>query len=326
MPTLQMLLRLCAKNVAGPADYLTGLAHPPVFQAQNLDPERMVKMAHAMDSNAVPPMVQMRVAEEDRPMLGRDYCDVAERERLFDTPCAIARVWRATQYRRRMVVSAEASRDLNGRPLTWHWVVLQGDPERIRIRPVNRAGSVAEITAAYHARRPIAPGSTIESCRVDIGCFAHNGVYYSAPGFISFNFLDNEKRVYDAQERIRVMDYADPQVSRNYVDPAIDLPKRWRDEYHEDARGQMIGWTRWRGERREEFTADGALVLATDKLGRPVRARAVDYVAVPRDKFTAVLEQEPGAEIREYEYASARERVGRIRARATAPAGAPQAQ
>src|SRR5262249_13943130 len=37
--------------------------------------------------------------------------------------------------------------------------------------------------------------------RVDIGAFVHNGTYYSAPGFVTFFFLDNETRTYDAQGR-----------------------------------------------------------------------------------------------------------------------------
>src|SRR5262249_3375063 len=41
-----------------------------------------------------------------------------------------------------------------------------------------------------------------ESNRVDIGAFVHNGTYYSAPGFVTFSYLDNESRTYDDRGRL----------------------------------------------------------------------------------------------------------------------------
>lgn len=292
MPTVQMIMRHCLKPIGKPAAYLTGAAHPPVFSAGDLDPEAMVRMAHDMPSNAVPPVVQLRVEEEDRPVLGRDYFDVAERERLFDTPCAIARVWRSTQYERRMVVSAARSRDVNGRPVTIKWVLLQGDPSLVTIRPLDKTGTRAELRVRYHARRPVAPGSKLETSRVDIGCFADNGRYYSAPGFVTFHFLHNEKRVYDAKQRIQSVDYADPVVSKVYTDPMLDLPKSWRDDYRYDGRGLPAGWTRVRGTQKQEFTPDGALIVEAAEGGRAPKTRLVKYVAVPKDQFSSVLEQQ----------------------------------
>src|SRR2546425_10792004 len=96
MPTVQMIFRMPNKPVTTPELYLTGLAHPTVFEGGSVDPVKMVRLAHEMTSNNVPPMVQLRVVEEDHPVVGRDYFDVGARETLFDTPCVIARVWRST--------------------------------------------------------------------------------------------------------------------------------------------------------------------------------------------------------------------------------------
>ena len=295
MPTVQMIFRASNKPIAKPDDYLTGAAHPSAFESANLNVERMVDMAHELTRETLPAMVQLRVVEEDQPVVGRDYFDVGERERLFDTPCAIARIHRSTQYRRKIVVSAEASRDLNNRPLKFHWVVLRGDAEKITIKPRNDNQSVVELSIPYHGRRPIGPESKLESNRVDIGVFVHNGANYSAPGFVCVYTLDNEQREYDG-ERIKSVTYTGATDKGNYVDPVLDLPKSWRDEYRYDDQQRLLGWTRIRGESKEEFTPEGDLIVTRDSAGRPEKVRKVRYVPKPRDKQPPVLEQELGEE------------------------------
>ena len=297
MLTVQMIFRSCNKPVASQDDYLTGKAHPTVFEGSQLDALKMVEMAHEITEDALPPLIQLRVVREDQAVPGRDFFTAGGGERLFDTPCAVARVVRTTQYNRRMVVSAEPSADLNDRPLTYHWSVLRGDADRIRINKLNDSGSIVELVVPYHERQPIEPESPLASNRVDIGAFVHNGKYYSAPAFVTFFYLDNERRVYDAQQRISVVDYADPQFSKNYVDPVIDAPKQWRDEYHYDADGQLTGWTRIRGESTEQFTADGLLVTKTDAQGKPTEARRVRYIAAPRPKQPPIVVQQETDEI-----------------------------
>ena len=58
-------------------------------------------------------------------------------------------------------------------------------------------GAVAELIIPYHDRRSILHDSAMESNRVDIGVFAHNGSSYSTPGFVTVFYLDNELRTYD---------------------------------------------------------------------------------------------------------------------------------
>jgi YD repeat-containing protein len=207
MPTVQMIFRSTNKHLTKPEEYLTGKAHPSVFEGAWVDPAGMVKMAHEIEPGNVPPMVQLQVVDEDESRLGRDFFELTGSEQLADTPAAIARVWRGKDGRRRLVVRAADSYDLNKRPLKFHWVVLRGDASRIKIRPRNEAGSVVEIVVPYHPRRPVVPGSPLESNRVDIGVFVHNGVYYSAPGFLTFFSLDSEARTYAEDGRVLEIGY-----------------------------------------------------------------------------------------------------------------------
>ena len=260
MPTVQMILRACSKNVTSPADYLTGKAHPTVFAGNHVDVVKMAEMAHAMQPAAVPPMVRLSVVEEAGAVAGRDYFDVGERERLFDTPAAIARIGRSTRQVRRMVVSAERSFDLNQRKLKFHWVVLRGDADRVRIKPRNNERSVVELLVPFHERRPIYPGAPeesvrlrlMESTRVDIGAFVHNGVHYSAPAFVCFYFLDGEARTYDAAGRV-------VEVAYDYGDSTIGYPTGGLAA--RDPRYDITDWPALLGVLREGNETFGATLL-----------------------------------------------------------------
>jgi len=217
MPTVQMILRMCYKQVAKPEDYLTGKAHPTVFEGPEVNALKMVQMAHEMQRDNVPPMAQLAAFEEDLALNGQDYFEApGVSERLFDTPCVIARIHRSTRHTRRMIVSAKASFDANKRPLTFHWVVLRGDAARIRITPVEKDGSVVELLIPWHERFTL-PNSGIATNRVDIGLFVHNGAYYSAPAFVCVYSLDDEARTYAPDGRIVEMFYG-------YGDSTIGYP------------------------------------------------------------------------------------------------------
>lgn len=317
MPAVQMIFRMSNRPVQKDEDYLTGRAHPTVFDASVLDVEKMVRAAHGMAPETIPPIVQLRVLQEDEATAGIDHFDAATRERLFDTPAAVARLACSTRHTRRMVVSADGSRDPNGRPLAYRWVVLRGDAAAISIKPMNPEGSVAEILVPFHERRPVEPGAALTSSRVDIGVFVHNGVCYSAPGFVSIDFPAHERRVYGAGGRIVSVDYASGAASGGYADPALQWAKDWRDEYRYDDAGRLLGWTRHRGSAAEEFTADGALVIEKDGEGRPLRARLMRYAGEQKEPRTPpVIRLVPGDTVR-YGYASAGDGVGRIVSRVT---------
>jgi hypothetical protein len=207
MPTVQMIFRSSNKHLADPKDYLTGKAHPTVFEGSWVDDLKMVQMAHEIDLKTIPPMIQLRVVEEDAAVHGQDFFEPNMTETLCDSPAVIARVFRGGKEYHRMVVSAEASGDVNKHPLTFHWAVLRGDAARIEIKPLKADRSVVEIRVPFHERRPVAGPVKLESNRVDIGAFVHNGTYYSAPGFVTFFCLDHEARTHGADGRLLEIGY-----------------------------------------------------------------------------------------------------------------------
>ena len=113
----------------------------------------MVGLANALTPDTVPPMVRLAVLSETRSTEGVDYFGEGLDERLFDTPPAIARIWRSRAARRSMVVSVEATRDLQGRSPDFAWRVLRGDPARTRIEPLDARGTRARITLDWQAPR-----------------------------------------------------------------------------------------------------------------------------------------------------------------------------
>lgn len=291
-PTLQAIFRQCNRAVATPEDYFSGAAHRAVFRGEDVDADRMVTMAHELTIDAIPPVALIKVEEEDEGFVqGRDYFDPAPNEHIFDTPAAVARVMRASQLQRRLVVTANPSLDFQKRPLTYRWSLLQGRPDLVTIRPLDEQQSRVEITVSWHNRFPVAPGSELETNRVDIGCFVSAGSTWSAPAFVSFYCPDNEERLYDEQGRIESIQYRD-----NYADPFLVNRKHWRDEYHYDALGKPTGWTRRRGLSTWEFTADGLRIIAHAADGTPTETTAVEYKAIAPDAGTAPLLQQMDVE------------------------------
>jgi hypothetical protein len=207
MPTIQMLLRITGKQLTGPDPYLTGKAHPTVFEGSRVDAKKMVEMAHDITLKAIPPLALIRVIDQDLPKEGLDYFEPGKTEVLADTPAVIARIFRGKAYWRKMVVSAKSSVDVNHRPLAFHWALLRGDPAKVCIHRLNAEGSMAEIRVAYQRRQPIAKAASLESNRVDIGVFVNNGVYFSPPAFVTFYTLDSESRTYTPDGRIEEIAY-----------------------------------------------------------------------------------------------------------------------
>ena len=310
MPCVQMIFRTCNSQVETVDDYLRGIAHPPVFQGDQVNKVEMVKMAHDMLPEDLPPVAVIEVVDEDRFEVGRDYFEARPRESLFTTPGAVARVCRAVRQTRRMTVSAKKSLDLNQKPLTWHWVVLQGDPSLVEIEPQDESRSEARILVRHHQRRSIRQDSPMQSSRVDIGVFVHNGTYYSAPAMISFYWPENEVRQYREDGRVLSVEYKTMDRGGLYADPMLVTGRNWTDEYHYDEEQRLVGWDRIRGEQRQSFTTDGYLVTKKDDLGRPLEAINVRYVAEKKRAHPPVLRQYPGSLTFAWEYASDEDRVG----------------
>jgi len=289
MDVVQMVLRRSQKFVQTDDDYYAGKAHPVVFQGLNLDVLRMVEMAQELTIETLPAMVRIQVVEEDVGVPGRDYFHPYAAETLFDTPAAVARIYRTTAFRRRMVVDAGTSADVNGRPLTFRWVVLQGDPEKVQIRPLRANGARAEIILQWHPRTKIGGLDGMETNRIDIGVFADNGQTPSLPAFVSSFTLANEARTY-ADDRIQAVDYGAAGVRERYVDPMIDIPKRWRDEYRYSPTFELLGWQRTSpGSEPQEFAADGRLIVKKDDAGTPTDFRNVAYKSIADKRKVPVL-------------------------------------
>jgi hypothetical protein len=257
-PTVQMILRRNLATVVRPPDYFRGAAHPVVFDSGLLRPGRMVAHASSMRPDEIPPMVRLRVLDETF----SDAAGLAAKdEHLFDTPSAIARIWRSFDWSREITVTAEDSADPNDRPLTYVWRLLQGDPGRVRIEPLDPDGRSARIRInwqdpVYDHVGGAADPSTRKLSRVDIGVFAGNGINYSAPAFISVAFPGHQRRLYDVggngSMRLVSIDY--DAISRDdYYDPLLFWSAPWTDIAAYDGRGALLGWERQWHDGRTAF-------------------------------------------------------------------------
>jgi hypothetical protein len=243
-PTLQMILRRSLAPVRSADDYLSSAAHPVVFDARLLRPERMVSAAAALRPEDIPPMVRLSVIEEEfSAEAGLARLD----ERLFDTPWAIARVWRDFAWQREMVISAAETTDPNGRPLTFSWRLLQGLPDRVDIEPLDSQGRTARVRVRWHDAFAVLQGGVPRAAsRVDIGVFASNGAETSAPAIVSISFPTHQRRIYAASEdgdvRLVSVDY--DAIGRDMpFDPILHWSAPWNDAAIRD-NGRIVGWER----------------------------------------------------------------------------------
>jgi hypothetical protein len=252
-PTLVMLLRFGLRDTEG---YLDPRAHPASIHRDRLRPGLMMSVAHDIRPDEIPPMVRLRVLTED---FG-DAAGLAQKgERLFDTPSAVARLWRNLEWTRSIVVSTAGTRDPNDRALEFHWLLLAGDPERVRIVPLDPAGRRARIEVDWHDAPFASAGRDEEGSRVEIGVIAWNGARYSAPAFVTVAFPAHQERIYapgpDGRMRLASVDY-DALARDAPFDPVLWWEARWRDEPIYDAGGHRVGWQRHYRSGRSEAVPD----------------------------------------------------------------------
>lgn len=270
-PTVQMVFRRGLGPVRGREGYLSGVAHPSVVPRDQINLARMVELANALTPDTVPPMVRLAVLSETRSVEGVDYFGDGLDERLFDTPAAIARIWRSHAARRSMEVSVESTRDLQGRSPEFAWRVLRGDPARTQVEPLDASGRRARITLDWQNPRPVPGRSGISSDRVDIGVFARIGGHDSMPGLISVLLPQHETRAYgigpEGDLRIESRDFRLPEDG--YADPLLFPQADWRDVYRYDPAGGLAGWDRETPEGEQRFDAAGRLLTGAGPV--PVR-------------------------------------------------------
>lgn len=270
-PTVQMVFRRSLTSVRSRTAYLSGLAHPSVFAREQINLVRMVQLANALAPETVPPMVRLSVLSETLGTEGIDYFGEGLSERLFDTPAAIARLWRGHTAERSMVVSAEATRDPHGGRPEFTWRVLRGDPARTKIVPLDARGLRARVTLGWQLPRPVPGRADIRSNRVDIGVFARSGPQDSAPALISIFLPQHETRHYgrgpSGELRIESLDRRLPEGA--YADPVLFPVCEWRDVYSYGATGTFLGWERQSSGGRAQFNPAGHMITANGAM--PVR-------------------------------------------------------
>ncbi|MEL7462034.1 MAG: hypothetical protein AAFX45_00215 [Pseudomonadota bacterium] len=243
-PTLQMLLRRNLLGVESQASYLSSLAHPSAFDREAIRTERMVGHAASLTPSDIAPMVRLSVQED-----GFSHAAglLQRSEVLFDTPVAIARLWRGFEGRKHMRLSAVGTHDPLGRDIRYRWVLLRGDPEKVQIKPSDDTAT-ADITIDWHDAFIQPTGaSRIQTSRVDIGVFAQIGEAVGAPSFISISFPTHQNRLYSgpngSEPRLVSIDY-DAVARQAGFDPVLYWTAPWTDAAVYDAGGALTGWDR----------------------------------------------------------------------------------
>lgn len=201
MPTLQQILRMSSKKVKSKSDYLSGKAHPAVFDGQDLDINKMVDQANAMTLLSLPPLPAL-----EEVTTSQEEETFTKEEALSTTPSVIAKIFKGPQQKKKITLSAKNSKDINGLPLKYHWVQLSGDKDHVTIEP-SETGETATITLTYQPRFVSDETSGLMSNRTDIALFADNGFTLSPPAFFTVYTLPNELRTYDDKGQLKEIFY-----------------------------------------------------------------------------------------------------------------------
>lgn len=272
MPTIQMIMR--RTRAQDDNEYLSGAVHWNAFDnADNaLD---MVELANEMLPDNVPPMVQLRVVDDDYATADRELSfGWNTLQRWYETPASICRVRRDFQYTHEITVSADSSYDVNDLPLTYEWRVIRGAPETVRITPLSADRQTVRIEFDQWNGDTI-PGTAIFSSLQVVAVFAHNGSYYSAPAFVTSFQAPNQVREYDTARG------APLQVTYHDYDllESLDRNRSWdRDTFSLWPQTPVpSGWTRHGGGQSWDFAANGWLVGERNASDQVIRAQQVYY-------------------------------------------------
>jgi hypothetical protein len=269
MPTVQAIFRQSNKMVVKDLDYLSGVAHPVVFDAAQLNEEKMVRMAHDMTPAKIPPLVQISAVDETELVEGRHFFEKPHpiTHKLADTPVSIARVIRGNVDEYGMVIQLDKTTDLMKRPVKVLFQLLQGDPGLVRL-DYTGATPYARLRVGWHP--PMITATGIRSHRVDIAVFATNGISISAPAIISFYMLPNERRFYNQDGHLSEIDYH----ARN---PDLGLPATGKD-------------TRWLRAMLDVSTDDDGLrSRLMEKMLSHAERKAIQAVWIPLNKQFQII-------------------------------------
>ena len=276
-PTIQWLLRSTQKGVYTEEAYLTSIAHPTAFALSRLDTVRLVKAAHDLTPDKVPPTVSLSIINSRlfpvkfyRP--GRDYPDVMP-ELLMSTPSAIAFVMRAPERRRTFLVRAQSFPEKDPETV-FAWRVISGHSSCVKIT----APTGETLNTPERGFAQIEIDRLSITSRVDVACFAKSrGTTFGAPAIISFNPVSLEKRAYRADGQIDYIDYENR--AYNYCDPRIAMPRNWKDVYDYSPEGKPLGFTRYIAKKATaSFTRTGERIVEKNEDGTPKKLVRVRYL------------------------------------------------
>lgn len=185
VPTVQQILR---QHYKGSPNYLSGLSHPVVFESAKLDVPAMLHRAQHMTLPTIPPQAVLSLIAPDELQQGED---------LGTTSACIARVHRRKDQTYRIQLSGKESKSFTSKPLQYQWVVLQGNPNKVRLQPFGEKGQNASIEIDYHHRfRSSTTG--LYTNRVDIALFcSEDGEQWSSPAFFCLFSMPDQQRSYD---------------------------------------------------------------------------------------------------------------------------------
>ncbi len=224
IPTLQSIFRRSNKMVVTAEDYFAGKAHPPVFDSKQLDEEKMVRIAHEMTPDKLPPVVIMEIVEETKMEAGVNYFEAPGSFpwQISDSPVSIGRILRGNEAAHGMLISLEKTLNPVKSPMQMRAVLLQGDPRFVRIET---GPNKAAMRLSVRWQPPTLTATGIRTHRIDIGIFADNGVSISAPAILSFYMLPNEMHFYDDKGRVSEIHYQTH--NPDFGLPPADTDPRW---------------------------------------------------------------------------------------------------
>lgn len=308
MPAVQYILRRSLASVKTDDAYFTAKAHPAVFQSSELSYERMIQNANKLDASAFPAPAQLNVLTESKPKPGVDDFTISLPEQLFNTPAAVARVIRMTAKTKSMTLQVRSASENTGLKLNYRWVVLQGNPDKVKITPENSRKDKVKIDVDWHEPFQNANRPDFKSTRVEIGVFAvtENGV--SAPSFVTFLYPKHQDRKYNKSGQLVYIDHRHNKDA--YIDPQIYTRRDWRDDYRYDDNGRLVGWIRTRGSIKSEFTYHGAKIISKDTLGRATKAERIAYKYDRQNNGLMLVNEEPTGHYLNYEYLNGKDQRG----------------
>lgn len=242
--TVQAVMRRTLLGVNSADAYLSPIAHRPVIDRKSLRPVAAVSYANSLSPDTLPPLVTLTVESDFTARPGVDYLVRNLGEVIFTTPMAVARAWRSFDHDRRVTLRADATPlPLGKTAARFHWVLLQGDPDRVVIRPRDDMGRVVDIDMSWHERFAVQPGQPLLTPRVDIAVIADAGGALSAPAVFSVLFPVHQARTYRdgpaGRPVLESLQYARPSEPQDYADPLIWPSAPWKDDLSWDSDGHL---------------------------------------------------------------------------------------